>query len=128
MVNKQNYLKKMELKNQQKLKAGLISDRFPKVSTIVIHMTYYHKAENPVLMERTVNFFSSSYAYFNMECMEKDCDNGGFDLTPIIRRQIKNHKNLSKGKMVCCGKSAALTSDHARISYEISIKYSKRSQ
>ncbi len=128
MANNQNYLKRMELKNQQKLEAGFISSRFPKVSIIVIHMTYYHKAENPVLMERTVNFFPTSHAYFNMECMEKECNSGGFDLTPIIIKQIKNHKKLSKGKMVCSGKGDALASDHASISYEISIKYSKRFQ
>jgi hypothetical protein len=125
MAHKQNYSEKIELKKQQKREAGLVSDRFPQVSGIVIHMTYYHNAENPVLMERTVNVFPNSYAYFNMECMIKDCDNGGFDLTKIIAKQIKHHKKLIKGKMACKGDTLELDSDHATISYQINIKYSK---
>ncbi len=127
MSNRQDYLKKMELKKQAKLKAGLLSDRFPKISGIVIQMTYFRKSENPILMERTVNVFPTSNAYFNMDCMINECDNGGFDLTAIIAKQVKDHRKLVKGKMVCKGKISDLTSDHASISYEINIKYKKRS-
>ncbi len=123
MSNRQDYLKKMELKKQAQLKAGLLSDRFPMISGIVIQMTYFRKSENPILMERTVNVFPTSNAYFNMDCMISECDNGGFDLTPIIAKQIKDHRKLAKGKMVCKGKISALTSDHASISYAINIKY-----
>lgn len=125
MATKQNYMKKVEVKNQLRQKAGLLSDRYPKVSGIKINMTYYHKAENPVLMERKVNFFPTSYAYFKMECMIKGCENGGFDLTRVVKKQIKDHKKLSKGTMVCKGKHDDLVSDHSSISYEINIKYAK---
>ncbi len=128
MANKQNYLKKIDAKNQLRHKAGLISDRFPKVSGIVVNMTYFHKADNPILMERTVNFFPTSHAYFNMECMIKGCELGGFDLTRAITRQIKNHKKLSKGRMDCKGKNADRVSDHSSISYEINIKYGRRTK
>ncbi|MEN8264596.1 MAG: hypothetical protein ABFR82_14165, partial [Nitrospirota bacterium] len=79
MAHRQDYLKKMELKKQARLEAGILSDRYPKVSGLVINMTYYHNAENPVLMQRTVNVFPSSHAYFKMECMTKGCNEGGFD-------------------------------------------------
>lgn len=116
----------MELKKQRRYDAGLLSERFPDVSGIVIRMTYYHKAENPVLMERTVNVFPTSYAYFNMECMIKGCEEGGFDLTTLINKHIKQHKKSVKGKMVCNSKNGTLASDHASISFEINIKYSKK--
>jgi hypothetical protein len=123
MAHKQNYVERMELNKQLRLASGLVSERFPDVSGIVIHMTYYHKGVNPVLMVRTVNFFPSSYAYFNMDCMIRDCVDGGFDLTSVITDTIKHRKKLGKGKLVCKGKNDALASDHASIAYEIRIQY-----
>ena len=125
MAHKQNYVERMELNKQQKIISGLVSERFPEVSGIVIRMTYYHKAVNPVLMVRTVNVIPTSYAYFNMDCMIKDCVDGGFDLTSVITDMVKHHKKLEKGKLVCSGngKDHALASDHASITYEIKIQY-----
>jgi len=125
MAHKQNYVERMELNKQQKIISGLVSERFPEVSGIVIRMTYYHKAVNPVLMVRTVNIIPTSYAYFNMDCMIKDCVDGGFDLTSVITDMVKHHKKLEKGKLVCSGngKDHALASDHASITYEIKIQY-----
>ena len=125
MAHKQNYVERMELNKQQKIISGLVSERFPEVSSIVIRMTYYHKAVNPVLMVRTVNVIPTSYAYFNMDCMIKDCVDGGFDLTSVITDMVKHHKKLAKGKLVCNGngKDHAFASDHASITYEIKIKY-----
>ncbi|MGB9715019.1 MAG: hypothetical protein ACPL1G_01185 [Thermodesulfovibrionales bacterium] len=123
MIHRQNYLARMEQKKEDRIAAGMISEHYPEVSGIVIHMTYYQKASNPVLMIRTVNFFPTSYAYFNMECMIKGCVEGGFDLTSIIDNLVRNHKKSGKGKMVCCGESDFLSPDHAYITYEISIHY-----
>ncbi len=126
MAHRQDYLKKMELKKQARLEAGLLSDRYPKVSGLVINMTYYHNAENPVLMHRKVNVFPSSHAYFKMECMTKGCNEGGYDLSSVISKQIKQKKKSLKGKMNCKGKNDDVASDHASISYEISIKYNNK--
>ena len=73
----------MELNKQRRLEAGLVSERFPDVSGMVIHMTYYHKGVNPVLMVRIINFFPSGYAYFNMDCLIKDCVRWRFDFTSV---------------------------------------------
>lgn len=126
MPTKQNYLKKSELQNQKKQKAGLLSEKYPTVSGIVINMTYYHNVANRVLMERMVNFFPSSHAYFNMECMIKGCENGGFDLTRLIANQIKKHKKVLKGKMDCKGRNGTLAANHSSVSYEVNIKYNRR--
>ena len=115
----------MEMNRKSKLAAGLISDRFPSVSGIVIHLTYYQKVTNPVLMVRTVHMLPADCAYFNMECMIKGCDNGGFDLTTIIAALIKNHKKSGKGTLVCNGKTETLSSDHASVAYEITIQYAR---
>ncbi|MBE0427015.1 MAG: hypothetical protein IBX72_10275 [Nitrospirae bacterium] len=123
MANRQNYTETMELNKQCRLAAGLISECFPEVSDIAIHMIYYQKAANPVLMVRDVNFWPSRHAYFNMECMIKGCINGGFDLTSVITEMIKTHKKSEKGKLICKGKSDTFASDHASIAYHINIKY-----
>ena len=128
MANKQNYVKKMEVKNKLKIDAGIISDRFPTVAGIVIFMTYYHNAENPILMHRTVNFFPESHAFFNLECMIKGCENGGFDLKRIISKQIKDRKKVIKGEMSCKGLIGEIPKDHSNIAYEINISYSKKTR
>ena len=126
MAQRQDYIKKMELKKQARLKAGLLSEKFPNVSGIVIQMTYYHNSENPILMSRMVNVFPSSYAYFLMECMIKTCEEGGFDLSKIIAKNIKQKKKVVRGEMACKGNIDRDIKDHASISYEISIKYGRR--
>jgi hypothetical protein len=124
LANRHVYAAKIELKKQTKVAAGLLSDRFPKISDIVIHMTYYQKGANVVLMVRTVNIFPTSYAYFNMDCMIKGCDGGGFDLSPVVVEMVKSRKKVKKGNLVCCGKVDAVDADHASIMYEILIQYS----
>ncbi|MFZ3122665.1 MAG: hypothetical protein WA104_04770 [Thermodesulfovibrionales bacterium] len=125
--HRQNYALKMELKKQVNIAAGLVSDRFPTVSGIVIHMTYYRKAAIPLLMVRTVNIFPTSYAYFKMDCMIKGCDGGGFDLTSVVTNMVKTHKKMRNGSLNCSGTSDDIGSDHARIEYETVIRYKRGS-
>ena len=127
MTHRQNYVERTEQNKQRRIAAGLLSERFPAVSDIVVHMTYYQKGINPVLMVRIVNFFPTGHAYFNMDCMIKGCLDGGFDLTSVITNMIKNRKKSGKGKLTCNGKGDSLASDHASIDYEVTIKYNKAS-
>lgn len=122
-MKRNDYAIKKELKKQANLAAGLVSDRFPAVSDIVINMTYYRKGANPVLMVRTVNIVPASYALFKMDCMIKGCDGGGFDLTSVVADMVKTHKKVRKGALDCCGNSDNLASDHASIQYETVIRY-----
>jgi len=125
MVNRHKYAAKMDQKKQNRLIAGVVQDRFPQISGIVINMTYYQPGVNPILMERTINIFPSSDAYFKMECMIKGCEGGGFDLTPVIDNMAKTRKLVKKGALVCSG-NTDVASDHASVDYEIVIQYKKR--
>jgi len=118
----------MELKRQNKCAAGLISERFPEVTDIAIHMSYYQNGSNPLLMVRKVNIFPTSYAYFKMDCMIKGCEGGGFDLTPVVKGMVKERKKEKKGALDCRGKLEDLAGDHARVEYEIVIRYGKSSR
>ena len=125
MALKQNYKEKLELKRNTMLAAGLVSERFPGVSTIMFRMTYYQKTADPVLMTRTVSFFPTNYACFHMECMREECTDGGFDLLPVVTGLVKHNKKSVSGKIVCSGKNDDLRHGHASIAYEISIQYAK---
>ena len=120
MPPKRNHLVKMELNRKNLLDAGLLQDRYPGVSGIVIHMVYYQKRPGSVLMERTVNFYPSGYAYFNMRCMARGCENGGFDLSSVIRELVMDGKRSAKGFISCHGGEEG----HASVAYRINIRYS----
>jgi hypothetical protein len=128
MANRNNYAAKMELKRQNKFAAGLISEQFPEVTDIAIHMTYYQNGINPLLMVRKVNIFPTSFAYFKMDCMIKGCEGGGFDLTPVVKGMVKARAKVKKGALDCQGKLEAVTAGHARVEYEIAIRYKKSSR
>lgn len=108
-------------KKQLRLDAGPISARYPDVASIVIAMDYYRKGQSPSFLQRTVNFFPGSSAYFLMDCMEDSCTNGGFNLEPIIYTMIKGRQEAAKGELACTGNES---SGHRRIDYKIAILYS----
>jgi hypothetical protein len=110
-------------KTQQRLESGLISEHFPKVSSIVIDMTNSYGKINPITVLRILNFWPNSYAYFNIECLSKGCLDGGFDLNPVITMMIRGHKESGKGEIVCDGNN--ISSDHSNIHYKINIQYNK---
>ena len=82
---------------QQRLDAGTVSDQFPDVAGIVISMIYNQKGIKKSL-QRTVNYSPGSYAFFKVDCLNKGCGDGGFDLTQVVttmaeateRRQREN--------------------------------------
>ena len=129
MVRSRDNRDKREQLEKDKQSAGLVADRFPGVSGIVVRMKYYQKLLiSPVLMVRTVHFYPDGYAYFNMACMTKECVDGGFDLTPAITSLVKHHKRSGTGKMICKGDGNSLSDGHASIFYEINVQYNERSR
>ncbi len=126
MASRQDYLIKKEHSKQKKLAAGLLSESFPKVSSIKMHMIYCLKSSDKVFLERNINFSPTDHAYFNMECFSKECVNGGFELTPVIKSMVRTRKKTGNGKLVCKGKNDSHTKGHINMSYEINIKYKKK--
>ena len=127
MYHHNNIQKRLEL-NQKKADAGLVSERFPRVSGMEIRMTYYqrptHTDSDILLMVRTVNVFPGSFAYFHMPCTMKECD-GGFDLSSAISGMVKGGKKKSRGKLNCKGKGKDVPAVHASVDYEITVRYGK---
>lgn len=117
------YNRKNEAKEErvrQELDAGLMSDRFPEVSNIVVKMKYVKEGATSLL--RTLNFNPGSYAFFRISCLGEGCVDGGLDLTRVITTMIRNHKTSTKGELSCENKDPSAV--HADIAYEVSMKYS----
>lgn len=107
-------------RQQRKVEAGFMSARFPEVAVIVVNMVYNQTGIQKSL-PRVVNFFPGSYALFRIDCLNRECVDGGFDLTQVITGLIRNHKGVAKGRLSCDGDSPS--ADHSTITYEVAIQY-----
>jgi len=118
MTNKERQAAKYE-KKQQKMDAGLMSELFPEVAGVVIEMEYKQKGIRD-FVPRTVNFYPGSYAFFRVDCLNKDCLEGGFDFTGIMHSMVRSRSRMSRGKLDC-EEGAAIS--HSSISYMVTIQY-----
>ena len=122
MNNSMNHRKnasRME-RQQRKVDAGLVDVQFPEVTGIVISMTYHQRGIQKSL-PRVVNFFPGSYALFRIDCLNKECVDGGFDLTQVITGMIRNRREAARGDLSCEGNSPS--ANHSTIAYEVAIQY-----
>ena len=121
MQHRFDYNTKVQLK-EKRLSAGLVSDRFPRIHSMIIHISHYDKRMvEPLFMERTINVFPASYAYFDIACHTRECE-GSFNLLPVISGMVNDRRESAKGKLECPGNST-VPAGHACITYEISIEY-----
>jgi hypothetical protein len=119
---KNKYAAMMERKQeiiQQKCEAGSVATRFPEVANIVMNMTYSQHGARSIT--RTIPFTPSSYAFFIVNCLRKDCVDGGFDLTQVITTMIRNRGVEVKGSLSCTGTDSS--TNHSNIVYEVAIQY-----
>jgi len=107
---------------QRKLDSGIMADQFPGVASIVISMLYTQKGMKESL-PRVVNFFPASHAFFRVNCLSKDCIDGGFDLTKVVEDMIKRRKKAVKGQLFCGG-DGSCDDNHSTIVYEVIVQYS----
>ena len=104
---------------QQRREAGSVATQFPEVENIVMNMTYNQHGARSIL--RTFHFTPGSYAFFIVNCLRKDCVDGGFDLTQVITTMIRNRRVEGKGTLIC--KGADSSTSHSDIVYEVAIQY-----
>ena len=107
-------------RQQRKLDAGSMVAQYPEVTGIVINMIYSQRGILKSL-PRVVNFFPGSSALFRIDCLNKECVSGGFDLTQVITGMIRNRRGAAKGDLSCEGDGPS--ADHSTITYEVAIQY-----
>ncbi|MDA8433455.1 MAG: hypothetical protein M0Z60_10915 [Nitrospiraceae bacterium] len=110
---------------QERQDAGLISQRFPEVSSIVVDMEHNRAGVSAIHLMRTLNFSSCSHAYFRVECLNKDCGDctDGFHLDQVVAGMIRTHTALKEGELKCEGNG--VTSRSVNISYKVTIRYNE---
>lgn len=107
-------------RQQQKVDAGSVSTHFPEVASIVVRMKYNQRGIAKSL-PRVVNFFPGSSALFRIDCLNKECIDGGFDLTQVITGMIGSRRAAAKGDLSCQGDGPS--DGHSTIVYEVAIQY-----
>jgi hypothetical protein len=118
MNNKKNAARTERL--QRRVLAGFVSAHFPEVKSIVISMMY-NQSGIAKSLPRTVNFSPDSSAFFRIDCLNKDCVDGGFDLSQVLNSMIRNRREAAKGQLSCEGSGAS--ADHSDIVYQVAIQY-----
>jgi len=108
-------------KMQQRIEAGLVSERFPQVAKIAISMLYSQTGALEPL-SRTVNFFPGSSALFKVNCVCSECVESGFDFTKIISAMVKTRKTVSKGEIDC---ESCPAPECSNVAYSVTIKYAQ---
>ena len=126
MRYKESFREKREREQAVQAAAGLVSERYAGVSSIKLHMTYYHRAVDPVLLKRTLSFSPSNYASFHMKCLHEGCTGGGYDLAPMVAGLARSRKRSVKGKIFCHGTNDTI--GHGSIDYEIDIEYHRQAK
>jgi len=111
--------RKQELMRQRR-DAGPVSAVYPEVSSIVMNMTYNQKGARSIL--RTFCYSPDSYAFFVVNCLNKECVDGGFDLTHVVNEMIKNRRAEARGTICCEGTDPS--DNHSDIAYEVAVEYS----
>jgi hypothetical protein len=109
-----------EERKRQMLAAGLVSDRFPEVSSIVVTIDYSRGSFSAV--HRTMNFYPGSQAFFKISSLGEESDAGGLDLTRFIHKMIGSHAKSAKGAYNGGRKDPDLV--HQNVDYEVAITYS----
>jgi hypothetical protein len=112
-------MERMQARMQQRREAGSVATHFPEVANIVMNMTYNQRGAKSIL--RTFNFTPNNYAFFMINCLRKDCVDGGFDLTQVITAMIRNRRVEAKGSLICEGNDPSV--NHSDIVYEVAIQY-----
>ncbi len=107
-------------RQQRKLDAGFMNAQFPEVTGIVISMLYSQMGIQKSL-PRVVNFLPGSYAVFRIDCLNKECVDGGFDLTQVITGMIRNRREAARGDLSCEGNCPS--ANHSTIAYKVAIQY-----
>ncbi len=120
-MNNQRHTARTE-RIQQQRESGFMKTHYPRVTSISIRMKYSQKGIAKSL-QRVVHFSPDSYAFFRINCLNKDCIDGGFDFTRLITTMIKNQSTETSGELLCDGGEEA-ASGHSAVAYEVAIRYS----
>ncbi len=109
-----------EERKRQMLAAGLMSDQFPGVASIIVTMDYNRGSHSSV--HRTLNFYPGSPAFFKISSLGEASDDAGLDLTHFIHRMIRSRESSAKGEFSPSHGDSVVV--QPVVDYEVAITYS----
>lgn len=125
-MRRQNFAAKKMEKDEKMKEAGLLSERFPNVSDIVIRMNYNRDSSSSFSLARTLNYYPYSYAYFKIDCIIKNCEFGNIDFTSLIGKMVKNKKKSEKGSETFEINGDVFIFGDMKVSYTVNINYNNK--
>lgn len=105
----------------------VIKSSFPQVQEINIDLNFNYDESYKKNLKKTLN--PTDKAFFQIECINKDCVYGGFNLTSDIYGMISKKQTKHNGHQICNGyqdyERYKAKNYHClcRLDYEIEIKY-----
>ena len=92
------------LRQQEMLAAGHFKERFPELNELVVEYRKYTDAgpHCPTSSGKWV-FGPDSTALVRDRCDQRECVDGGFNLTDEIMQMLRSRKLERKGKLTCMG-------------------------
>jgi hypothetical protein len=91
------------------LNEPLIKEKWPHVAKLILEFNYI--VAPPVLSDfepETIERGPENKAFFDFDCrynrhLQKNCFQGGFDLTDIVSKIIESGKTETSGELICPG-------------------------
>jgi hypothetical protein len=80
-----------------------VSQLYPHVQEIRIWLRFTPHDGPPTPVDRTKIWKSDDDAFFEIECLDRECICGGFDLAPVVDEAVKNRQTDVEGRLSCEG-------------------------
>jgi hypothetical protein len=81
-----------------------LAQRHPKVAEIGVSLQFTLPGGKPHSSPHRRLFMPDMQAFFDMQCPDRDCSNGGFDLETAIDAAVRSKSRESRGHIECKGK------------------------
>lgn len=113
----------------QRVKDSLsLSEKFPQLKCLIVDLGYYDS--RGVTKNSQIKFtpnLDNARSVFRIDCPNKGCIGGDFDLTEQLASAVAQHRTAVTGKMSCQGWQSKTTIDtvhcHNILQYKLSVVY-----
>jgi hypothetical protein len=106
MVQKSHILENKKREKAQRLysAAPVLSEQFPSVKELVVELRFIDPAGKATPSPHTRIFWPDMQAFFQFQCPLKECNDGGFNLGPLIPKALGKRNTEARGQVSCEGK------------------------
>jgi hypothetical protein len=117
-----------EQENQRVKDSASLSVRFPQLKSLIVDLGYYDS--NGVTKNSQIKYtpnLDNAKSVFRVDCPNKGCICGDFDLTKELAEAVAEHRTTVKSELTCQGWQSKTTIDtvhcHNILRYTLSLAY-----